>query len=249
MQCRESKRILGAYVDNEIDLMQSLAFEDHLEGCGDCRQELQSQIALKGLIRNAGLSVVAPAELRREVKKRLGLNARSDKGSLWASLKVPAWSWIGMPLTALILLSVSIWFLGNHREANFTEVVVDNHIRSLLVNHLADVNSSDQHTVKPWFNGKLTFAPRVVDLSDKGFPLLGGRLDYMDKQRVAALVYGRRQHVINVFVYPSPANINSTVHQERGYSVINWACDGEERWAVSDLNLAELQEFVTLLRS
>jgi anti-sigma factor RsiW len=118
----------------------------------------------------------------------------------------------------------------------------------MMASHLADVASSDQHTVKPWFNGKVSFSPNVADFTAQGFPLAGGRLDYMDNQSVAALVYHRRAHIINVFIYPSTARMDPAQSQRRGYNIIHWAGEGMEYWAVSDLNASELQELVKLLR-
>jgi anti-sigma factor RsiW len=118
-----------------------------------------------------------------------------------------------------------------------------------MAGHLADVPSSDQHTVKPWFAGKLSFSPNVPDFVDKGFALKGGRLDYMENQTVAALVYQRRAHIINVFIYPSSENRKPASEQLRGYNLIHWAGSGMEYWLVSDLNPAELQELAGLLRS
>ena len=126
--------------------------------------------------------------------------------------------------------------------------VVSSHIRSMMLNHLVDVPSSDQHTVKPWFNGKLDFAPEVKDFADQGFPLAGGRLDYIDNRTVAALVYQRRKHSINLFIWPSPgAPINPQQFSVNGYHIIHWTKSGASYWAVSDVNSTDLSEFAELV--
>ena len=155
-----------------------------------------------------------------------------------------------MLAAVIIIWSIASFASRPSQEDVLAQEVVASHVRSLMANHLTDVPSSDQHTVKPWFDGKLDYSPAVKDLSPQGFSLHGGRLDYIGNRPVAALVYQRRQHSINLFVWPAtqaPAP-NGKASERQGYNVIRWSNAGMTYWAVSDLNLAELQQFVQLLQ-
>jgi len=254
MQCQESSRILEAYLDGEIDQMRGVELEDHLAVCADCRQSLEGQRALKGLLHNAGLRFSAPAGLKDEILGSLRSApvkaTEEDKTtSRWRWIALPAVRWAAAVVLFIALAGGLMFWSRGQAEQKLAAQVVDNHVRSLLAGHLADVASSDQHTVKPWFAGKISFSPSVADFTAKGFPLTGGRLDYMDNQTVAALIYQRRAHIINVFIYPDAGRSSPVIMQQRGFNLIHWAGGGMEYWVVSDLNVSELQELVAMLRS
>jgi anti-sigma factor RsiW len=165
------------------------------------------------------------------------------------------WRWLSIPVS-LAFVAIMIWafepvLTGPFRNDFLTQEIISSHVRSLMADHLTDVASSDQHTVKPWFNGKVDFSPPVKDLADHGFPLVGGRLDYIANKPVAALIYHHRKHFINLFIWPSKEGLNlgekTVTHQ--GYNLIHWNKSGMTYWAVSDLNDSELQEFVQLIQS
>ncbi|HEV3040142.1 MAG TPA: anti-sigma factor [Candidatus Angelobacter sp.] len=270
MQCRDSKKILGAYVDNEIDVMQSAALEEHLAVCEDCRAFMDDQRTVKNLVQQGNFRFSVPSGFYEQIRKSLDTRSKEDtrpkkKLQFWPGAADSLWRITAAVATAATLvLAVALGVLL-HRESVATHTnapneavpaqiataqneVVDNHIRSLLADHLADVASTDQHTVKPWFNGKLNFSPKVADFSDQGFPLIGGRLDYMEAQRVAALIYKRRQHVINVFTYPHGGSVPLATNEQRGFHTVHWADSGMEYWVISDVNAAELRQFADLLR-
>ena len=252
MLCRDSKKLLGAYVDNELDVVQSAALEEHLGDCADCQAFVEDQQAVKGLLQQGNFRFSVPAGFHEQIKRSLEPGS-AKKARFWPA--TPAWAWklaTGFATAAALALAIALGVVlhqqSNTGQAFAQNEVVDNHIRSLLMNHLADVDSTDQHTVKPWFNGKLSFSPKVTDFSDKGFPLIGGRLDTMEGETVAALVYKRRQHVINVFTCPHTDAITPAASEQRGYHIVHWADGGMEYWVISDVNAGELQQFADLLR-
>jgi anti-sigma factor RsiW len=250
MQCEESRRILDAYVDNEIDLMQSVALEDHLAGCSECSQRLGNRRALKSAVQDASLRYTAPPELRQQVRRVLGYEPHNKTSALRHWFTLPAFRLATAMVVCAVLAAVTVIWLRGRDEQRLVTQVIDDHVRSMIVDNggFVSVRSSNQHTVKPWFNGKISFSPKVADLADKGFPLQGGRLDYMNQQTVAALVYRRNQHIINVFEYPDSGVSRPKVDQERGFNVIYWTKDGMQYCVVSDLNMSELKEFAGLLR-
>jgi anti-sigma factor RsiW len=248
MTCEESSRLLPGYFDGELDLARTLEMEDHVRGCKGCSQTLEGDRALR--------SAFARADLRFEVPARLEQNIRAAV-SRELPKEVPArkqnWQW-AFATAALVLFAVLAWRLlpitRQPGPAALADEAIANHIRSLMPGHLSDVESTDQHTVKPWFDGRVDFSPPVENFAAQGFPLIGGRLDYLGHRPAAALVYQRRKHYINVFVAPAPGKPDSKepLASAQGYSVLAWTRDAMSFWVVSDLNPAELGEFARLLR-
>lgn len=239
MSCQQSDKWLDAYLDGELDLVRTLEFEDHLETCVDCRLARDQYQALRQSMQSPGFYFEAPPALEQKIRLRVRTTKRSNAFSGWRSLAVAA-SIVGLAV-------FSFTFVEMLRQPLAPEVVaqqvVSSHIRSLMASHLMDVPSTDQHTVKPWFNGKLDFAPVVKDLAPDGFPLVGGRLDYLDGRPVAALVYKRRQHTINLFEWPESQPRSQKTFAIRGYNLIHWTQAGMNYWAISDLNARELADF------
>jgi len=252
---RELELQLDAYVDGELAPAEARELEAHLKECGECARLHEARVALSAAIRGQVPAFRAPDALRNRVRAavRAAAGAAGAPLSRWVVTPV-ARRWLAVA-ASLAVVAVGSWrlALGRAGAEALAGQVLASHVRSLMPGHLADVVSSDQHTVKPWFNGKLDFSPPVYDFAGRGFPLLGGRLDYLGGRPVAALVYGRRQHVINVFVSPTahaPAGGGggSMAATRQGYHLLHWTTAEYAYWVVSDLGLAELRDFVGLLR-
>ncbi len=247
MTCSDVDRLVHAYVDGELDLVRHLAVEDHVQGCGPCSAAIRRHREVRSALGAASLYFRAPASLDHRVRASL----RGETTNAWTRTLV---SWRSLGLAAAVLLVAALgWRVAMRPSPSAGEDavvhdVVAGHIRSLMPGHLTDVPSSDQHTVKPWFAGKLDFSPPVVDLQSEGYPLAGGRLDYVGNRAVAALVYHRRQHTINVFIWPAGSVPAEATETRQGYNVVRWVRSGMQFSAVSDLNLEELRQFAQLLR-
>jgi anti-sigma factor RsiW len=247
--CENNERVLHGYFDGELDLVRSIEFEEHLKTCVVCARGLRELQDLRESLRAANLYERAPEALRSRIRAALPAEARPQP---IAMPRCSAIEWLAVAAAILIAIFLGAKVLPNigGQQADFVaEEIVASHVRSLQPGHLLDVESTDQHTVKPWFDGKLDFAPPVTDLADKGFPLVGGRLDYLGHRNVAALVYQRQKHFINVFVWPeeaAPSKLPKT-QTIRGYNLVFWSYHGMYFCAASDLNAAELHQFAQLL--
>jgi anti-sigma factor RsiW len=244
MSCGQAQWLHG-YFDGELDAARAAEFDAHLEGCAACTRDLAAQKALRTALGAADLYARAPASLRSRVRAQLSTPhaAVAPRQPFWRGLAAAA---------SLVLVLVGAWqtvaWRANVAEREVAKQVLDAHLRSLQLNHLTDVASTDQHTVKPWFVGKLDFAPPVVDLSAEGFPLVGGRLDVVGGRSVAALVYNRRKHVINLFVWTSEeSDAAPRSGEERGYAWIRWTRGGMTFCVVSDVAASDLAELARLL--
>ena len=249
MACENNELLLRAYFDGELDAVRSIEFEEHLKTCAQCSQELQEQQAMRDSLRAANLYERAPEALRAKVRAAIPPEARPRPIPMG---RRPVLEWFAVAAAILIAVFLGAKVLpsvGGKTQNLVAEEIVASHIRSMQAGHLLDVESTDQHTVKPWFDGKLDFAPPVVDLAAQGFPLVGGRLDYIDHRNVAALVYQRQKHFINVFIWPEEVKDTKLpeVQTIQGYNLVFWSHGGMVFCAASDLNVTELHQLAELL--
>jgi anti-sigma factor RsiW len=241
MTCPEVRKQLQAFHDGQLDRPSSAAISAHLRECPECTAMLESKTELSQALRQPELRFAPPAGAEARLRRSLAAAQKTRTPSPWWFAVAAAIVLIGLGLAWTLRLAPS--------ETQMARETVTDHIRSLQANHLTDVISTDNHTVKPWFNGKLDFSPTVTDLTAQGFELAGGRLDYLGGRPVAALVYRRRLHVINVFTWPDASESKpSQILTQQGYNVIRWSHAGMAYWAVSDLASPELFELAGLLR-
>lgn len=250
MDCQRVLSLMDGYLDRELDLTTQLAVEQHLADCPACHALSQRQQAL-----SAALGAQTRYHRARPALAA-GIQSALDKIDATSGTTVrPAPRWLSLAASvafaALVGSGVTYWLAGSSQEELFAQEVIASHVRAQMVaGRITDVSSSDSHTVKPWFNGKLDFAPPVLDLTTQGFPLVGGRLDYLANRPVAALVYRHRQHLIHLFVWPAADQPNSAQRAltRQGYQVIYWSDAAMHYWAISDLNTDALKSFSVLIQ-
>src|SRR5438876_5158248 len=268
MNCEEATKLMDGYLDGELDPITSQTIEQHLRECHKCDQAYKTHGSLIRAIGTATPYYKAPAELRERIQSSLreefaerplrnvaqdarSLILRGQRGPRTVPSGAP-WNWLALA-AAIIFAAIIAWNLLPQLQRPgadqfLASQVIASHVRSLMANHLTDVASTDQHTVKPWLDAKLDFAPAVVDLSSEGFPLIGGRLDYLDNRPVVALIYQRRKHFINLFVWPAGPDTSRAMNtiSRQGYHLLHWLDSEFNYWAVSDISEKELQEFQQL---
>ena len=240
MNCDESSILMHALIDGELDAGHARELETHITTCPGCAARLREVHELRRMMTPASLRYKAPASLRASIEGKLpALPAATSRRAVIKGFAA------GATLSAIAASGVLVIAMRTDDQKRVLGEVVSAHLRSLQAQHLVDVESTDQHTVKPWFNGRLDVAPPVAELTAQGFTLLGGRLDYVDAKPVAAIVYRRRVHIINLFCAPAPGSGQRSAVMEslHGFNVRRWSENGLNLWAVSDINADELMEF------
>ena len=239
--CIDQELLLGGLVDNELDAANVAMVEAHVLRCEGCREELERLQAVRNLLKSDGVRHAAPESLTKRI-------ASVPEFSPRAANENRPWGWLAPSLAGAIAASLAmVTLLPASEQAGLDQQLVSSHVRSLQPGHLIDVQTANQHVVKPWFNGKVDFSPPVPDLSDQGFPLVGGRLDSIDGKTAAAIVYKRRLHTVNVFVWrDSAGRVRNKI--ENGFALDEWSADGLRFAAISDIPSAELGQFENLYR-
>jgi anti-sigma factor RsiW len=244
VDCALDRHLLEGYLDGELGFERTLEVEGHLASCRGCSLEVQSWNDVRGTMQRSDLYYRASEALEERLRKRMRHESPSESQPWFQR-----WIWAGGGAAFATAALLITFMISRPAAPSADQEVVTSHIRSLMANHLMDVISTDQHTVKPWFDGKLDFAPPVQDFGSDGYPLTGGRLDYLENRVVAVLIYHRALHIINLYTWPARDNSSSVVDAQsvQGYNVLSWTKNGFEFRAVSDLSFAELRDFARLL--
>ncbi|MQA18751.1 anti-sigma factor family protein [Rugamonas rivuli] len=252
MESKHSQDKLSAYLDAELNAADRRQLEAHLSGCDECTAALAQLQALRQRVASEAQHYAAPAYLKHRIHAALQAEPRPQQRA--AAPRTWSWAWINLGLagaaTAAFAVTLTLYLGQPTPNERIEQELVASHFRALMPNHLADVASTDQHTVKPWFAGKLDFSPPVYDLAPQGYALIGGRLDYLQQRPVAALAYRHRQHILNLYIWPDASGSSSTPHaaMRQGFHLLRWSQDGMQYSAVSDINPQDLSQFAGMVR-
>jgi len=251
MRCSECTELLSAYMDDELMRDEQQAVREHLLTCADCAREQRALVLTSRRIKENLMRHATPDVLKARIRSTLARDDAFTPAPAASRAVWPRWpTLVAAGLAVAVASSVITASLTRQTVARdaIAGAIADAHIRSLMPGHLTDVVSTDQHQVKPWFNGRVDLSPAVPNLDSAGFLLAGGRVDYIDGRAVPVVTYTRRQHVINVFAEPTHDRPSSARETRNGYHMVEWQSGGLDYWAVSDLNSAELDQFIALFK-
>ncbi|HSD63368.1 MAG TPA: zf-HC2 domain-containing protein [Ignavibacteriaceae bacterium] len=244
MECSKIQSFIDGYYDSELDLTKSLEIEEHLKSCENCSAVINNYKILHNAFSDNSFYYNAPLSLKNKIVSELD---RQTNKPIFKIKSIFNWRNTSFALTALLIISVIliINLYNNPISGDISEQIVNSHLRSLASGNPTDVLSTDKHTVKPWFNGKINFSPPVNDLTSQGFSLIGGRIDYLNLKPAAVLVYRYNKHIINLYISLSDNSIieNREISSRSGYNIIHWVKDGMDYSAISDLNIEKLKIF------
>ena len=246
--CPDKEMQLQALFDGELDAIHTTELEAHMASCAGCLEAFEAMGEMRTRLRAPGVREPAPDRLRAGLVEGLEppvVRPANDDTPLWR--RAPRAMYGGGAAIA-VCLALALFVAPFMGSGALQDELAAGHVRSLQAAHLIDVATSDQHVVKPWFDGKLDFAPPVIDLAGQGFPIVGGRLDYVGHRAVAAVVYKRGRHLINLFIWPADGSAIGGRHSRDGYTLEDWRQGGMTYWAVSDVNPADLAKFEALIR-
>jgi anti-sigma factor RsiW len=255
VNCDDARVLMHGHLDGELDLADDLEVQRHIEECPRCASDYAALRAMRTRLKDEAFRFDAPPALKEKIRRAIPESTPSrstgypSRRGAWVPRAVRFA--VPMAIGAMLALIIAPRTMAPALNQQLANEVVASHVRSLMATHLMDVASTDQHTVKPWFNGKLDFSPPVTDFVKDGFPLVGGRLDYIEGRPVAALIYQHGKHVINVFMWPTAGETTSAerIETEHGYNVEQMTVAGMNCWVVSDLNPVELDKFAGLIRA
>jgi len=248
VNCESARTVVHGYFDGELDAVRALEFERHLKTCKECQATIKNLESLRTSLQQGDLYEHASPQLERRIRERLSVIGDSEavRRSARSRFLMPAFAVLAMVLVSWVALRL---VQPRTESARVTAELIDAHVRSLQPGHLMDVESTDQHTVKPWFDGKLDFVPPVGDYSQEGFPLVGGRLDVVDGHSIAAMVYGRRKHFINLFAWPKDKRVIASdgSGSRDGYNWVSWTSGDMHLCLISDASSSDLQQLKELI--
>ena len=249
MTCENAAKLVDAYLDGELDAATCLEVEGHLAECPACREKLESRQVLTALVAEEAPRYAASPFLATRIRAALRAEEpATEKAPWWNSLSFD-WIYSGVG-AAVAVVALTVFLSGPGAFSGLAQEAIDDNVRSLQVNHLMDVASTDQHTVKPWFDGKLDFSPQVIDLKSQDYPLIGGRMDRLGGHDVAAIIYQRRKHYINLFEWPADQSaLGDKTFERDGFHVLGWTQNGMNYMAVSNLGVKELKDFTEMIKT